>query len=316
MLRRTLAGLVTGLFLLLSASAALATPLPEGVVYQLPPPLAVAGEVTLPAVPYLEWRDGCTPTAVGTVIAYYDAVGYPDLYSGDPYQMIASHSENGEPRHYEDYALPIETTVLLPDKSELPAGDEHPSDCVADFMHTSWSVDGNDYSATHTGMELPGFRGYWNLSYAEQQVWDESWMPMSWWQFTAAIDAGYPVVADMLGHTALFVGYRETRGYREYAQPKGVSQFWQRWQDGYFRGRIFVVGADTTPPTVSFRCRRNSVFPRASDATSGVKNIWLRSEAWGPEWQCRSCFKRGIGTVFYYAEDWAGNESAVRSVTF
>ena len=94
--------------------------------------VAAAGETVL-GVPVYIWRDGCAPTSAGMVIGYWDEHGYPDLVPGsagteteETRQMIASHGTVSEPGHYEDYALPEEGDGgILPDRSELPAGDEH-----------------------------------------------------------------------------------------------------------------------------------------------------------------------------------------------
>ena len=91
-----------------------------------------AGEVVL-AVPAYKWRDGCAPTAVGMIVGYWDGQGYDDLVLGnaatatiDALQMISSHGTVDSPRSYEDYALPKETSAtVLPDRSEVPVGDEH-----------------------------------------------------------------------------------------------------------------------------------------------------------------------------------------------
>ena len=111
------------------------------------------GEVVISGVPGYTWRLGCGPAAVGMVVGYYDGHGWGELVSGDATsvtdavkQMIASGATSGRVGHYEDYSLPKETTsAVLPDRSAAPAGDEHASDCIADFMHTSWSIEGLHY---------------------------------------------------------------------------------------------------------------------------------------------------------------------------
>ncbi|HET6474756.1 MAG TPA: hypothetical protein VFH93_01575, partial [Thermoleophilia bacterium] len=131
---------------------------------------AAAGETVIAGAPAYLWRDGCAPTSVGMIVGYYDGHGFPDLVDGDASsqganpavsQMIASHGSAEEPRHYEDYALPKETgSTVLADKSAAPAGDEHVSDSVADFMHTSWSSDGLAYGWSFTNMAGPAFAAY------------------------------------------------------------------------------------------------------------------------------------------------------------
>jgi hypothetical protein len=62
--------------------------------------------------------------------------------------MIASgDAGDSEANNYTDYCFPVETQDddVLPDKSELPLGDEHPDHCLADFMKTSQSAYWNRY---------------------------------------------------------------------------------------------------------------------------------------------------------------------------
>lgn len=105
---------------------------------------APANPAVILGVPAYIWYNGCGPTAVGVVVGYRDGQGYSDLVPGDASvqneyvdNMIAS------PEHIADYAIPYDSvwTGISPDKSTV--GGAHQSDCVADFMHTSWSSDGN-----------------------------------------------------------------------------------------------------------------------------------------------------------------------------
>jgi hypothetical protein len=199
--------------------------------------VSAGGETLVAGVPGYLWRDGCAPTSVGMVIGYYDGRGFPDLVTGDASsqsanpavdQMIASHGSPGDPRHYEDYALPEDTGgAILADRSAAPAGDEHASDCVADFIHTSWSVDGLAYGWSFTSMTGPGFvayvesrltgvtASYRNLYYGSS---------LDFLALQQEIDAGRPLVlsVDSTGdgvtdHAVVGIGYRETSGYPEYA---------------------------------------------------------------------------------------------------
>ncbi|MBN2206640.1 MAG: hypothetical protein JW742_04490, partial [Candidatus Aminicenantes bacterium] len=49
---------------------------------------------------------------------------------------------------------------VLKDKSEPPEGDEHPSDSLADFLKTSWSVSEAYYGWTWSIDVKPGYEGY------------------------------------------------------------------------------------------------------------------------------------------------------------
>ncbi|MFH1259963.1 MAG: T9SS type A sorting domain-containing protein [Elusimicrobiota bacterium] len=103
---------------------------------------------TLNPPPY-EWRHGCGPTAAGMVIAYWDAQGFVDLIPGDgSTQTDNANNMMANSEHYIDYALPLDDdTELFPtvlaDESEL--GGAHISNCLADFIHTSWSLDNLRY---------------------------------------------------------------------------------------------------------------------------------------------------------------------------
>lgn len=215
--------------------------------------VAAAGEVVVAGAPAYRWRDGCGPTSVGMVVGYYDGHGFADLVAGDASsqsvnpavsQMIASHGSAGDPRHYEDYSLPEDTGgSILADRSAAPAGDEHASDSVADFMHTSWSAEGLAYGWSYTNMAGPAFvayvrsrltdvtASYGNLYYGSS---------LTFATLQGEIDAGRPMVlsVDSTGdgktdHAVVGIGYRETNGYPEYA----CWDTWYatvRWQQ--FRG--------------------------------------------------------------------------------
>lgn len=98
-------------------------------------------------VPAYLWHHGCGPTALGMVMGYYDAQGYPLLISGDASsQTTAVDQAIASTEHYNDYASPEDSyPTLLPDKSELPTGDEHVDNSIADYMLTSQSILGNYY---------------------------------------------------------------------------------------------------------------------------------------------------------------------------
>lgn len=130
-------------------------------------PLDGTTEVIL-GVPGYGWRHGCGPTSVGMICGYYDNLGYRDLLDGpatsqtaEVNQNIASERDALNPGHYEDYSCPLDASpTLLPDKSAAPAGDEHTSDSIADFMLTSWSSVSNYYGWTISSGVKPGFTNY------------------------------------------------------------------------------------------------------------------------------------------------------------
>ena len=142
--------------------------------------------------------------------------------------MISTHGTAEAPGHYEDYALPMDevATAPLPDRSEDPAGDEHASDSVADFMHTSWSSTGLFYGWSWSSMIGPGFTGYVGTKYPDAVAESRTYagVNLTWDMVKAEIDGARPMVflvdSDGDGRTDHFVtviGYREVNGYPEYA---------------------------------------------------------------------------------------------------
>jgi hypothetical protein len=260
-------------------------PMPGGITTGTGTAAGGAGEVIVPGVPAYAWRDGCGPTAVGMVIGYYDGNGCPDLVPGDATgdtttvkQSICSHSTDGTPQSYEDYALPMDSSgSVLADRSAAPAGDEHPSNCVADFMHTSWSADGLRYGWSYSNMVGPAFTGFVKLRYAGSMPSSSTYSGSSctWTLVKQQMDAGRPMIflVDSSGdgvtdHFVTVVGYREVNGYPEYACWDTWSTSLLRWQrfrsmsssytwgvwGGYtftMPGTVMPSPAPTATPTVS-----------------------------------------------------------------
>lgn len=230
-------------------------------------------------VPGYLWRHGCGPTSIGMVIGYYDTHGYSNLIpgdaatqTGDVNQAIASQNNVSSPRHYEDYALPMDsgTPNILEDKSEPPTGDEHKDDCMADFMHTSWSVDNNRYGWSWSNMIGPAFTDYVNLVASEYLPSYENYYPskpITWSVLTTQIGATKPMVflvdTDGDGYTDHFVtvvGFRDTLGYQEYAcldtWSPATEIRWERFRPlkngdpwGVWGGTSFALSAPPETPT-------------------------------------------------------------------
>ncbi len=197
--------------------------------------LDIQDEHVIAGVPAYIWRDGCAPTSLGMVIGYYDAHGFDALIPGDASaqttaasQAIASHQvTGGGPEHYEDYALPKDSSTVIADKSELPVGDEHADDSVADYMHTSRSADGLTYGGSWTNDVGPAFRAYVAakvpgaiVTYSDLHMGSS----LTWAVLTREIDAGRPMVfmVDSSGdgqidHAVAAIGYRLNGGVQEYA---------------------------------------------------------------------------------------------------
>jgi hypothetical protein len=232
-------------------------------------------------VPGYLWRHGCGPTSVGMVVGYYDTHGYSNLIPGDAStqtaavdQAIASQDSELNPQHYEDYALPMDSSTpnILDDKSEPPSGDEHASNCMADFMHTSWSVDSNRYGWSWSNMIGTSFTDYVNLvapGYLPSYVNYYPGKSITWTILTTQINANKPMVflvdTDGDGYTDHFVtvfGFRDSQGYQEYAcldtwSPAEAIR-WERFRPmkagdpwGVWGGTSFALSAPPETPTPS-----------------------------------------------------------------
>jgi hypothetical protein len=187
------------------------------------------------------------------VLGYWDEHGYPDLVPGsagtetaETRQMIASRGTADDPGHYEDYALPKEgSSGILADRSELPVGDEHASDSLADLMGTSFSAYGLAYGWSYTSMVGPALVAYAELtltgvtaSYENLYYGSSGSSALTFDRLRQEIDAGRPLVlcVDCNGdgvtdHAVAGIGYRETDGYPEYAcwDTWSAAVRWQRF---------------------------------------------------------------------------------------
>ena len=183
--------------------------------------------VLLSGVPAYVWHHGCAPTSAGMVMGYWDAHGYPNYVVGDASsqtfdadQMIASDDlVTGTPDHWEDYSLPMDSGSWwpIPDRSQL--GGAHASDSVADFMHTSWSLEGLTYGGSWPTMVPEGMDDYAaSVGYAQATSEIEWWDPYSaegfWTNFKIEIASGRPMVfgVDVNGdsyadHAITAIGY-------------------------------------------------------------------------------------------------------------
>ena len=189
-------------------------------------------------VPAYLWHNGCAPTAAGMVIGYWDGHGYDWLIPGSAATQTASVDEAmashaGLQNHWTDYSLPLDTepAPIQPDKSELPAGDEHISNSIADFMGTSFSARGNHYGITNYSGVRPGLTGYFNLMNpggytmtTTGSLWSELGSTAMWAVLTTEVNAGRPMVflvdSDGNGNSDHFItviGYDDTSGTKMYA---------------------------------------------------------------------------------------------------
>jgi hypothetical protein len=317
------------------------------------------GEHVIAGVPDYLWRHGCAPTSVGMIIGYYDGHGFPDLVPYDAttqtetaQQMIASQRTAGHPGHYEDYSLPKEADggTILKDKSEAPAGDEHASDSVADFMHTSWSVDGLAYGWSFTDMAGPAFADYVHLRLPEAVATYQEYFygaggssDLTLAVLQQEVDAGRPMVFfvdssgdGVIDHAVAAIGYRETSGYPEYA----CWDTWYqriRWEPftgtsttawGVWGAESFALSGvgDTRPPKTSVSgagpgWSATPVTLSFSAADTGVGVDYTKTAVDSADWTPLSgspgtveVSGQGVHTVRYYSADVYGNVEATRSL--
>ncbi len=153
-------------------------------------------QVVINNVPPYLWQHGCGPTALGMLVGFYDRTGFSDLIDGD----AASQSDNvnnaiANSAHYDDYSLPIDYYPdLYQDKSEL--GGAHTSDCIGDFMETSWSSESNRYGWSWSSKVSVAFESYVsmkNSSYFLNSSY-EYFSPNSWDIFVNEINSNRPVI--------------------------------------------------------------------------------------------------------------------------
>ncbi len=153
-------------------------------------------QVIIAGVPAYNWTRGCGPTALGMVIGYYDSNGFPDLIEGDAtIQTTEVNNTMANDSHYNDYSSPLDYYPnMIDDNSEI--GGAHPSNCIADFMKTSWSSNGNYWGwswFSHVGVAFNSYITYQNTQYLpiHQNVYYSS---AAWESYKNEIDNQRPVV--------------------------------------------------------------------------------------------------------------------------
>lgn len=183
-------------------------------------------QTVIAGVPAYDWFRGCGPTSLGMVFGFYDSHGFPDLFSGDAStQTAAVNGAIASAIHYSDYSIPLDySPTLLPDKSELPVGDEHANNCIADFMNTSRSASGNYWGWSWSSDVGSAFTAYISMvSTYGGSYQSYSFANFLWNNLTAEIDANRPLVflVDTEGdsftdHFITVVGYKTEAGINYY----------------------------------------------------------------------------------------------------
>jgi len=158
-------------------------PPPDRIAVSLPEPSpnSTAGIKILPDMPAFDWCYGCSPTAVGMLMGYYDRIGYDKIYTGPANggvcpadnsgwgsgqcPIAASHQgvdgRNGL-GHVDDYWIAAKSCANDP----YITGNwtRHSSDCAADFMGTSQTAwgecDGHTLFCLNGGARVYDWTGW------------------------------------------------------------------------------------------------------------------------------------------------------------
>lgn len=136
---------------------------------------AFAGDtnVILKNFPAYDWEYGCVGTAAGMIMGYFDANGFPDLYTGTINGGVAPASSSGNNiyalwasrknidgktgyGHVDDYWTSYESEATDPWHAR---GYEHEPDCIGDFMGSSQN------KWTNMNDECDGNKDAWTFNY-------------------------------------------------------------------------------------------------------------------------------------------------------
>jgi hypothetical protein len=251
-------GLGLMLLVLFSAGAAFAIELPGGMSYH-------KATAQLSGVPNYEWYYGCSPTAAGMLMGYYDRRGYGNLVPGGVAELSSFGNSNAlvnsiiaSPGHVADFYQGGDGA------SGDDVGPTHAFDCLADFMGTSQDAAENTNGATtfffwedgttltpkdveDYGMEgLDGMYGIGQyVQYAGYQCANLYTQMIdtavtsggfTFSQYESEIDAGRPVLLQLEGHTVLGYGYDDATN-RAYVydtfNPEGQTPRYLTWGGTY-----------------------------------------------------------------------------------
>ena len=183
-------------------------------------------------VEHCYWYRGCGPTAVVTVLGYWDAQGYANLIPGTWQDACATQE------HYESYSMPLDSgsTGIKADKSTI--GGAHENNCIADWYGTSQSMSGLVFGWSRYSKTDDAFIGYthWR-GYGDSESWSETWGLLTWDDVVDEIDAGRPMVflVDTSGngstdHFVACVGYDDVDFMVAYRDSNASSIRWKPWR--------------------------------------------------------------------------------------
>ena len=190
--------------------------------------------VSLSGVPAYNWYHGCGPTAAGSVVGYYDLLGFSGLFDAEGWDSVKLtanvQDQISSPTHNAKYDP-------TPDNASLPVPEKN---SLASWFGTS--VDPLEYGWSYLSRSDDAFEGYAAYRGYECDAWYKNYGATSWEEFTAEIDAGRPVMflvdSDGNGGTDHFVnvfGY-DDRGdgnlyyglYTGWSESEAIS--WKRYR--------------------------------------------------------------------------------------
>ena len=180
---------------------------------------ALGTTVTLSNVPAYEWYHGCTPTAVGSIMGYWDIHGYSNMFNASGWTAVSQtanvEDQISSPAHNAKYdSTPDNPTLSTPAKTS-----------IADFLGTSVGLLG--YGSTYTNNIPSGMtayassRGY--TATAHENLYLAGILGLTWAKLTSEIDAGRPMLFDVDSngdgkndHSVPVVGYETVGGVHYY----------------------------------------------------------------------------------------------------
>ncbi|MCD4818939.1 MAG: C39 family peptidase [Candidatus Cloacimonetes bacterium] len=195
-------------------------------------------QIIISGVPSYLWRHGCGPTALGMVIGYYDGIGFSALIDGNASTQTNNvNNAIANSEHYNDYSEPIDYYPdLFTDMSETDGA--HTSNCIADFMETSWSSEESRYGSSWSNLISVAFTEYvqtCNDDYFTNTTY-ERFSGASWDTYKNEINNNRPVVllvdSDGNGYTDHFVtgiGYDESNSTYAIYDTWDNSIHWYQW---------------------------------------------------------------------------------------
>jgi hypothetical protein len=214
------------------------------------------------------------------VMGYWENCGYPSLLPG-PNPSITV----------------IDNLIASPEHNGDATGTNHVSNCLADFMYTSWSSKGNGYGETGVDQIAAGMARYatWRSStytFTANDIWVTQ---PQWTDFIKEIQYGRPVVLSVdsngdgiLDHSVAAIGYRTTNGYNEYlCHDTYGNEVWYRFSPiaaGTYNG---VGSMATLRPAgtadVTWKGASGAAWATSTNWTGGVPTsstfVWLPSTA-------------------------------------